>query len=142
MGRKRGRPGTGPGGKNMSQLIRDTYGKLGPDTRPRDIMAALSEQGIEVSRALVSGVLMRMGKGTPRKASSKNAAKSGSRPRAKSGAMAMRDGVQRGRSPGRPPKVSNDSFSMETLVSARNLVQAAGSVAEAKRALDAVARLM
>jgi hypothetical protein len=44
-----------------SQAIRDAYARLGPRTRPRDVIADLKSQGIAVSSAQVSMVRKSMG---------------------------------------------------------------------------------
>src|SRR5688572_23283864 len=49
------------GATSTSQAIRDAYGRLGTRTRPRDIIADLAAQGIEVSSAQVSMLRKKMG---------------------------------------------------------------------------------
>jgi arginine repressor len=48
-------------GTNKSQSIRDAFRELGKKTRPKDIIAALAEQGIKVASAQVSTVLKAAG---------------------------------------------------------------------------------
>jgi hypothetical protein len=108
-------------GVNKSELIRATKDKLGPRSRPRDVIAALSEQGIHVSRALVTNVLNRAGGKTvsaKAKAPSAPAAPRGRRPAA-SGAVSMSD-----------------------LLAAKKIVAEMGSIANARRALDAYEKLL
>ena len=46
---------------NKSQMIRDTAKSLGKKVRPRDVVAKLKEQGVDVTPALVSTVLGKLG---------------------------------------------------------------------------------
>lgn len=41
---------------NKAQAIRDTLQSLGPDTRPKDVMAHLAEKRIKVSAAQISNI--------------------------------------------------------------------------------------
>ena len=54
---------------NKSQAVRD-YLSAQPDAMPKDVMAALAQKGIKVSRVLVSTVKNKLNKsGTAKKAS-------------------------------------------------------------------------
>jgi hypothetical protein len=99
---------------NKSELVRAAHAKLGPRARNRDVVAALAADGIVVSRALVT-----------------NALKRARRPKGRGGAR-----------PGAGRKPAMTTVSLSALVSAKQVVETAGSVAEAKRALDALARLL
>ena len=46
---------------NRAELIRQTAKKKGKSVRPKDIIAALKEQGITVSHSLVTKTLKRAG---------------------------------------------------------------------------------
>ena len=99
---------------NRSEKIRAVAASIGKGARPRDIRAALHEQGIDVSAALVTNVLSR---------SKKNS--SGPRAAAAKGSRTATIGI-----------------SIEALVEAKKYVAKVGSIKEARLALDALARLM
>jgi arginine repressor len=102
---------------NKAEAIRQAAGSLGGKVRPRDVIAMLKEQGIEVSSAQVSTTLKAMG---------------------------MRK-VRRGRKPGavsasRATKGST-SITIEDLIAAKKLVAQLGSIEAATHALSALAKL-
>ena len=101
------------GDVNKSQAIRDLVAERGNKVRPRDIIAELAQKGIEVSPALVTNVISR---GTGRKT--------------------------RGRRPGVAARGGSGQVSITTLLEAKRLVTEAGSVDDAKRALDTLSRLL
>lgn len=112
-------------GVNKSQAIRD-YKAANPDAGPTAIVAALGEQGLTVTSALVSNVL------TTAKKGKKTGKKRGRPPKAV------------GKKPGRPPKAasSGPDVNLNALIAAKKLVdQLGGNVAQAKAALDALAKL-
>ncbi len=49
------------GAVNKSELIRTTAKSMGKDVRPRDIVAALKEQGVTVASPMVSKILKKLG---------------------------------------------------------------------------------
>lgn len=100
---------------NKSQAIRDTVVELGKKSRPRDVIAKLKSQGIDVSAALVTNVMARSGKRRPRRAT---------------------------RTAGIGRTTCADNLTMESLLSAKRLLDQVGSVEEAKRALDVLAKLI
>lgn len=104
-------------GSNKSQAIREMSQQLGRKARPRDVIAGLKEKGIEVSPALVTNVLSRAAKRRGRK-------------------------VRRLVGTAVNARRSGGDVSMASLVSAKKLIDEVGSVDEAKRALDALARLI
>jgi len=108
--------GSKSGAINRSEKIREVAASLGKGARPRDIRAALQEQGINVSAALITNVLSRSKK-TLRSQRSEGAA-----------AKALR-AAPRG-------------LSIEALVEAKKFVARVGSIREAQRALEALSRLM
>ena len=101
-------------GTNKSQAIRDTVVELGKKSRPRDVIAKLKAQGIDVSAALVTNVMARSGRRQKRTT----------------------------RTAGAGRAVCADNLTMESLLSAKQLLDQVGSVAEAKRALDVLAKLI
>lgn len=101
-------------GVNKSEAIRTVAASLGAGARPRDIRLALKEQGLEVSAALVTNVLTRSAK---------------KKPGVKTPAAAA------GRSTG-------ENVSLAVLLQAKKLVEQAGSLAKARRALESLAKLM
>jgi hypothetical protein len=110
------RRGRSNDGINRSELIRQKKATLGRGARPRDIIASLAEDGVKVSRALVTNVLKRRGTGKKR-----------GRKRAR--VVARRS-------------ASREAISMTGLLTAKRMVDEMGSVADAKKALDAFARLI
>lgn len=110
-------------GPNKSQAIRD-YLAQHPRAKPRVIVAALKEQGIEVQSSLVSMV-----KFYQKKTSRKKKAGAGSAPAA-STPVAKMSGKE------------SSALSLETLVLAKKLVASLGGVAEAQKALRALSQLM
>lgn len=85
--------------------------------RPRDVVAALNEQGISVSPAQVSQVLKAMGLKRRRR---------GRRPAA---------------TVGRAAAPMTEMLTLENLLAAKKLVTQLGSVTAAKQAVDALAKL-
>ena len=102
-------------GTNKSQAIRDTVVELGKKCRPRDVIAKLKAQGIDVSAALVTNVMARSGRRRQKRTT---------------------------RTAGGGRVVCADNLTMESLLSAKQLLDQVGSVAEAKRALDVLAKLI
>ena len=106
---------------NKAQAIRDAAKQLGgKKVRPKDVIAALADKGITVSSPQVSSTLKAAGyrrtrrKGKPAGATSK----------AKSAAHTESNGI-----------------SLEHLLAAKALIAKVGSVEEAKKALDTMAKL-
>lgn len=99
-------------GTSKADLIRQVAGAMPKPVRPRDVVAALADQGTSVSSAQVSQVLKSMGLKRRRR--------------------------------GRKPMATNsmsESLSLENLLAAKKLVTQLGSVAAAKQAVDALAKL-
>jgi hypothetical protein len=110
-----GASGTAAGTK--SQAIRDAYARLGSRTRPRDVIADLKSQGIEVSSAQVSMVRKAMG---------------------------MRRRGRRGGAAGRATAVARTpagSVSVNDLIAAKQLVDQMGGVKVVRKALETLERL-
>ena len=107
----------GSAGTSKADSIRLVAEGMPKPVRPRDVVAALNEQGIAVSPAQVSQVLKGMGLKRRR----------------------------RGRKPaamgGRATSSTSGSLSLENLLAAKRLVDQLGSVEAAKQAVDALARL-
>lgn len=97
--------------------IRAAARSIGGKVRPRDVIAMLAEQGIQVSSAQVSMTLRKMG---------------------------MRK-TKRGRKPGRPAASAraahSGSISIDDLIAAKKLVERLGSIEAASQALSALAKL-
>lgn len=102
---------------SKADSIRQIAQGMPKPVRPRDVVAALKEQGVSVSPAQVSQVLKSMGLKRRRR---------GRRP----AAMA-----------GRPAALTPESLSLENLLAAKKLVNQLGSVEAAKQAVDALAKL-
>jgi hypothetical protein len=114
-------PAGGPvGDESKADSIRRIAGGMGKRVRPRDVVAALREEGITVSSAQVGNVLKRMG-------------------------MRRRRGGRRGaaaRSAGRAARSTNSqAISLEALIAAKKLADQLGGVQAAKEAMDALAKL-
>lgn len=108
------RRGRSKDGVNKSQLIRDTFAKLGRRARPRDVIEVLAKDGIHVSRALVTNVLNR-----------------------------DLQSKQRGRVAGTRRRNSMQAtLSVSELLTAKKLVEESGSVDAARQVLDAYSRLV
>ena len=114
----RGRAKSKENGANKSQAIRDMFNTMGKKARPRDLIARLTEKGVDVSPALVSNVLSRTRK---RRRGAK---------------------VPRLVAAGRGRTTRENHVSMNSLLGAKKLVDQVGSVDEAKKAIDALSRLM
>ncbi len=104
-------------GINKSQAIRDIASEMGGKPRPRDVIVALKEKGIDASPALVTNVLSRNGM-----------SKRGRKGRRKAAVHAA--------------AVGSHEPSIAALIEAKKLVNSVGSIAGAKKALDALSRLM
>jgi hypothetical protein len=106
------------GSINKAQAIRDAAKEMGgKKVRPRDVIAALAEKGIEVSSPQVSSTLKAAGYRKARRS------KSATSPKAHHASIA-------------------NGLSLEHLLAAKVLVGKLGSVEIAKKALDAWAKLM
>jgi hypothetical protein len=104
-------------GLNKSQAIRDVVAEMGGKPQPKEVIATLKQKGIAASPALVSNVI--------------------SRGRLRQRGRKARRGISR---PAR--SMPSDSFSISALLEAKKLVIQVGSVSDAKRALDALSRLL
>lgn len=114
--RKASRKGAGERGEK-ADAIRAAAMSIKGKVRPRDVIAMLGEQGIEVTSAQVSTTLKKMG---------------------------MRK-TGRGRKPGRPAATAraahSGSISIDDLIAAKKLVEQLGSIEAASQALSALAKL-
>lgn len=102
---------------SKADSIRHVAQGLPKPIRPRDVVAALNEQGISVSPAQVSQVLKSMGLKRRRR---------GRRPAAMAGRAATPMG---------------EMLTLENLLAAKKLVTQLGSIEAAKHAVDALAKL-
>ena len=102
---------------SKADSIRQVAQGMPKPIRPRDVVAALNEQGISVSPAQVSQVLKSMGLKRRRR---------GRKP----SAMA-----------GRATTTTSESLSLESLLAAKKLVNQLGSIETAKAAVDALVKL-
>jgi hypothetical protein len=98
---------------NRSQAIREAAAEMKGKPRPRDVIAVLAEKGIPVSASLVTNVLRRPRR---RKASAARSARRARR--------------------------ASESIVLSSLVEAKRLVDQTGSVRDAKKALDALSKLL
>ena len=101
-------------GVNKSQEIRKAYEKLGDSAKPKDVIAKLATRNIKVSPGLVANVRHSMLK------------KAGKKPSGRGGGKRAAD---------------NDTISVTALVDAKRLIEHAGSINDAKKALDTLAKL-
>ena len=102
------------------------YLKRHPDAKPREIVAALTKKGIEVTPATVSTIKSQM----------KNKGLLGG-----AAASAKPKAGRRGRRPGRPKSGAAAGATLEMLKQAKSLAETAGGVDKAKKLLDALAEL-
>lgn len=125
-------------GPNKSQAIRDYY-SANPDAKPRQVVDALKEQGVEVSAQFVSTIRSKQlsapekksgrGVGRPKKTARKSV------------------GRPSGRRVGRPPAAAETSkaglanVSAADLFKAKEMVNELGGLANARATLDALDQL-
>lgn len=107
------------GDESKADSIRRAVGGMGKRVRPRDVVAVLREEGIQVSFAQVGAVLKRMGM----------------RRRSQRRATAA-PGAKRASAASAPVAISLDA-----LIAAKKLADQLGSVQAAKQAMDALAKL-
>jgi arginine repressor len=103
---------------SKAERIRQTAEGMKKPVRPRDVIAALAAEGIAVSSAQVSTTLRAMGMRRRRGGGKKAEA-----------------------APGRPAMSASGSLSLDSLLAAKKLAVALGSVEAAKTAVDALAKL-
>ncbi len=100
---------------NKSQAIRDYYNS-NPKAKPKEVVEALAAQGITVAAGFVS---------TLRSNDKRKGGKAGKR------------------GPGRPAgSTKGENLGLEALVQAKKLADKMGGIAQARRALDALARIL
>ena len=101
---------------SKAEMIRQTARSLGKKVRPRDIIAKLKEQGVEVSHALVGSTLRAAGFRRKR----------------------------RGRKAGRRAAVATavtNGLSLDALIAAKALIEKVGGVENAEAAISALKKL-
>jgi hypothetical protein len=101
---------------SKAELIRQTAKSLGKKVRPRDIIAKLKEQGVEVSHALVSSTLRAAG--FRRKRRGRKAATGAVRARA-----------------------ATNGLSLDALIAAKLLIEKVGGIENAEAAISALKKL-
>jgi arginine repressor len=104
--------------ENKAEAIRQAAKSLGRKVRPRDVIAMLKEQGIEVSSAQVSTTLKSMGMRRTRRGRKGHAS-----------TLA-----------GKPP-ASSTHITIDDLIAAKKLVEHLGGIEQAKTAIGALAKL-
>lgn len=109
------------GDESKADSIRRAVGGMGKRVRPRDVVAVLREEGIQVSFAQVGAVLKRMGM------------RRRSQGRATAAAGAKRAPAAAASAP--------VAISLDALIAAKKLADQLGSVQAAKQAMDALAKL-
>jgi arginine repressor len=115
--KKKAAPSTnGAAGSTKADQIRDQAKSMPKPVRPKDVVAALKERGVEVLHTHVSQVLASMGMKKKR--------------RKRKAAVA-----------GAAPAVASNGLSIDDLVAAKKLVSQVGSVEKVREALTALARL-
>ena len=110
---------------NKSQAVRDYLAKNAKAT-PKDVSAALKEQGLDVPPSYVSIVKFQM------KKSKGNAKAKKAEPASEAPAKEKKAA----------PRQVSDKFSIETLLQAKKLSDSLGGVEAARRALEALSKLM
>jgi arginine repressor len=105
---------------SKAEAIRSAARSIGRKVRPRDVIAMLKEQGVDVSSAQVSTTLKAMGmKRTGR----------GRKPRVVAAAIARKAPASSGR------------VSLDDLIAAKRLVEKLGGIEQARTAMSALAKL-
>ena len=102
---------------SKAEMIRQTAKSAGKKVRPRDIIAKLKEQGVEVSHALVSSTLKAAGfrrKRRSRKAVAKAAVKT---------------------------RAATNGLSLDALIAAKLLIEKVGGIQNAEAAISALKKL-
>lgn len=127
-GRGRGRKSAavlnnGSAGGTKADAIRQMAGTMERPVRPRDLVAAMAAQGVQVSPAQVSQVLRGMGM----------------RRRRRGGRRVAREGATTARQTA--ASSTSRSISLDSLIAAKKLADQLGGVDAAKQAVDALARL-
>lgn len=110
---------------NKSQAIRD-FLAANPKAKPRQVVAALKEQGHEITAAYVSTI-----KSLDKKKNGKVGRRG--RPAGSTKAAAAAAAAQ-------PVAAGNDNF-LQSLLTAKKLAEQLGGIAQAKAAIDALAKL-
>ena len=110
---------------NKSLAVRD-YLALHPKATPKDVSAALKDQGLDVSPNYVSIVKFQMKKSKGKSKAKKAEAASAAPPQEKKAA----------------PRQVSDKFSIETLLQAKKLSESLGGVEAAREALAALSKLL
>ncbi|HVX64377.1 MAG TPA: hypothetical protein VHC19_27385 [Pirellulales bacterium] len=122
--KKKARAGARSGGGaergQKAEAIRSAARSIGGKVRPRDVIAMLKEQGIEVSSAQVSTTLKSMGMRRTRRGRKGKVGAVAAAPRAAS---------------------RSEAISIDDLIAAKKLVNQLGSVEAASQALSALAKL-
>jgi len=103
----------GSAGATKADQIRDQAKSMPKPVRPKDVVAALKERGVDVLHTHVSQILASMGMKKKRKAAVGGAA----------------------------PAVASNGLNIDDLVAAKKLVAQVGSVEKVREALAALARL-
>jgi hypothetical protein len=107
--------------ERKADSIRRVAGGMGKRVRPRDVVASLREEGIDVTSAQVSQVLKGMGMRRRRR-----------------GRKPAGERTARGRA---VQADASTSLSLDALIAAKKLADQLGGVQAAKQAMDALARL-
>lgn len=118
--KKKARSGGGAERGQKAEAIRSAARSIGGKVRPRDVIAMLKEQGIEVSSAQVSTTLKSMGMRRTRRGRKGKVGAVAAAPRAAS---------------------RSEAISIDDLIAAKKLVNQLGSVEAASHALSALAKL-
>lgn len=122
-GRRKGAGRKGPGrkaaagGTSKAEAIRQSIRRFGKRFRPRDVIADLAAEGIEVSSAQVSTIAKTLGMRP--------------RPKGRGAAAGPRPGAKRG-----------GEVSLEALVATKRLSDQLGGMDNVKSALDALAKIL
>jgi hypothetical protein len=101
---------------SKAEMIRQTAKSLGKKVRPRDIIAKLKEQGVELSHALVSSTLRAAGFRRKRRIRKPGA-----------GAVGM--------------QAAANGLNLDALIAAKSLIEKVGGIENAQAALSALKKL-
>ncbi|TWT98590.1 hypothetical protein [Stieleria varia] len=122
-------------GVNKSKEIRDYYA-ANPKAKPKEIVEAMAEKGINVSAQYVSTIRI-----NSKKKSGKKTGKKRGRPVGSTKGRPV--GRPAGRPAGRPPlsSKSTDMVNVDALLAVKKMVEQVGGIDQAKSALNALEKL-
>ena len=124
-------------GPNKSAAIRDYY-EANPNAKPKEVQAALADQGVKTTTAFVSTIRTNMKKGKGTKRPGRPPAKSGRGPGRPAGKTSRKTVAKRKTAASADPS----GVSIDSLIKVKKVVEEMGSVDDARAALNALEKLL